>query len=200
MRNRALPVVIAMAFVLQLGGAPAAAKDVSKSIEQYQANAMAAAGSGGRSSMVEINIYGWTTEGDRAEALAAIQAAYEENTRNRNRSVAKALRGLPKVGYMFFAGRQGWPIRYSRELEAQDGKRRILLATDRPVSFREAYQNTQLGDFDVTMVELTVDAEGKGSGILSLGTEVVWNKEAAKLEVTNVTSQPVQLGNVRRVD
>jgi hypothetical protein len=188
-----------MVFTLLLGGAPAVAKDKNKSIEQYQANAMATGG-GGRASMVEINIYGWTVEADRAEALEAIQAAYEKNKRNRNRSVAQALRGLPKVGYMFFAGQQGWPIRYSRVVDLGDGKRRILLATDRPVSFREAYSNSQLGDFDVTMVELTVDASGNGSGVLSLGTEVVWNKETEKLEVTNVSSQPVGLGNVRRVD
>jgi len=200
MRSTALLVLMAIVLALQVGGTPAAAKDKNESIEQYQANAMATAGAGGRSSMVEINIYGWTTEEDRAEALAAIQAAYAENTRNRNRSVAKALRGLPKVGYMFFAAQQGWPIRYSRVIELGDGKRRILLATDRPVGFREAYQNTQLGDFDVTMVEFTVDASGNGSGVLSLGTEVVWNKETEKLEVTNVSSQPVQLGNVRRVD
>jgi hypothetical protein len=194
MRSTAL--LILMAVVLTVGGAPAAAKDKNKSIEQYQANSMATGG-GGRSSMIEINIYGWSAEEDRAEALEAIQAAYEKNKRNRNRSVAQALRGLPKVGYVFFAGQQGWPIRYSRVVDMGDGNRRILLATDRPVSFREAYANSQFGDFDVTMIELTVDASGNGSGVLSLGTEVVWNKETEKLEVTNVSSQPVRLENVR---
>ena len=108
MRSTVFVVLFAMVLGLQIGVGASEAKDVSKSIEQYQANAMVVAG-GGASSVVEINIYGWTTEEDRSEALAAIQAAYEQSTRNRNRSVAKALRGLPKVGYMFFAGRQGWP-------------------------------------------------------------------------------------------
>jgi hypothetical protein len=30
-----------------------------------------------------------------------------------------------------------------------------------------------------------------------VGTEVIWNDETGKIEVTNVTSQPVKLGNVR---
>ena len=199
MKSASILALTAIVLTLLLGGAPAAAKDQNKSIDSYQANAMAT-GAGSRSSMVEINIYGWTTEEDRAETLAEIQAAYEENARNRDRSVAKALRGLPKVGYMFFAGRQGWPIRYARAVDVGDGTRRILLATDRPVSFAEAYANSQLGDYDVTLVELTVDASGNGTGVLSLGTEVVWNKETEKLEVTNVTSQPVRLENVRRAE
>ncbi len=46
-----------------------------------------------------------------------------------------------------------------------DGGQRILLATDRPASFAEApNQGAVVGDFDVTVVELTLDAEGNGEG------------------------------------
>ncbi len=92
---------------------------------------------------------------------------------------------------------RGWAFSY-RLLE--DGKRQIVLATDRPVSFAEAYDQSRLGDFDVTIILLTVDAEGKGEGLLSMGTEVKWNDSTNKLEITNVSSQPIKLGDVRRVD
>ncbi len=59
------------------------------------------------------------------------------------------------------------------------------------------WDQTRLGDFDVTIILLTVDESGKGEGILSLGTEVKWNDSTNKLEVTNVTSQPIKLGDVR---
>ena len=47
---------------------------------------------------------------------------------------------------------------------------------------------------------LIVDAVDPGEGLLSLGTEVKWNDQAGKIEITNVTSQPIKLGDVRPVE
>jgi hypothetical protein len=185
-------VVLVVAFTLM--AMPAAAKDKNKSIESYSANAIVQTGGG--SSMAEINIYRWTTDEERGELLEAVKKA-TENPRKNSREIAKALRGQKKAGYAFFAGRQGYPLRYARSFDMGDGKRQIILATDRPVSFQEVYQQTQLGDFDVTLVVLNVDESGKGEGRLSLGTEVRWNDQEEKIEITNVTSQPILLGNVR---
>ena len=111
--------------------------------------------------------------------------------------IAKALRGQAKAGYAFMAGKQGYPLRYAKSFDMGNGKRQIILATDRPVSFGEVYQQTQLGDFDVTLVVLTLDENGKGEGVLSLGTELKWNDKEGKIEMTNVSSQPIKLGGVR---
>ena len=73
----------------------------------------------------------------------------------------------------------------------------IILATDRPVSFQEAYNQTQMGDFDVSLIILNLDENNKGEGILSLGTELKWNEKEGKIEMTNVSSQPIKLGDVR---
>ena len=81
-RNRIFAVGGAMLALIIVLGAPAAAKDQNKSIEKYQATAMAVAG-GGRGSTLEINIYGWTAEEERQEALATIQAAWENAARRK---------------------------------------------------------------------------------------------------------------------
>jgi hypothetical protein len=168
-----------------------------KSIEKYKANAiMQTAGAG---SMAEINIYRWSSDEEREQILEVNKKATAADRKN-DRDVAKELRGMEKAGYAFFAGKQGYPLRYARSFDMGDGKRQIILATDRPVSFQEAYKQSRLGDFDVTVVVLTVDAEGNGEGVLSIGTEVKWNESSGKLEVTNVTSQPTKLTNVRRAD
>ena len=174
---------------------PTVAKDKNKSIEQYQANAIVQTGGG--SSVAQINIYRWSTDEERAELLEAIQKATADPRKN-SREIAKALRGQKKAGYAFFAARQGYPLRYARSFDLGDGKRQIILATDRPVSFQEVYQQTQLGDFDVSLVVLNLDENGNGEGMLSLGTEVKWNDQSGKIEITNVTSQPIKLGNVRQ--
>lgn len=168
----------------------------NETIASYQANAIAMAGGAG-SSILEMHIYSWTPEEVRQELIEEVKKA-TQSTRN-NRDVAKALRGQEKVGYAFLAGRQGYPIRYSRKLE-QDGKTRIVLATDRPVSFGEVYSQSQLGDFDVTVVLLDVDESGNGQGVLSVGTEVKWDDSKDSIVITNVSSQPVKLTGVKQLD
>ncbi len=168
--------------------------------EHFQANVMATAGAaGGRSTMLEIRVLGWTSEEERQQLLSEIIESTSQQKRNRNRAVARALRGASRVGIVFPRASTGWPLHYAKEFPLEDGGRRILLATDRPVTFTEAYGNLMFGDFDVTIIELNLDKDGNGEGILSLGTEVSWNPEAEKLEVTNFSSQPLRLGNVRRV-
>lgn len=184
----------ALVVACTLTAIPAAAKDKNKTIESYKANAIVQTGGG--SSVAEINIYRWSTDEERGELLEAIKKATEDPRKN-SREIAKALRGQKKAGYAFMAGKQGYPLRYARSIDMGGGKRQIILATDRPVSFQEVYQQTQLGDFDVTLVVLNVDENGKGEGLLSLGTEVKWNDQEGKIEITNVTSQPIKLGDVR---
>lgn len=182
---------LALVLALVLGALPALAE---KAIEKFQANAIVQ--TAGRGTTVEVNIYRWSTDEEREELLQAIKDATKSNRRNRD--VATALRGQEKTGYVFLTGQTGYPLRYSREFKTDQG-RQIILATDRPVSFEEVYSQSQLGDFDTSVMILNVDEEGNGDGIISVGTEVLWNEKTGKLEVTNVTSQPVKLGNVRKV-
>lgn len=186
--------IIIVVLMLAVVSMPALAKDKNKSIESYKANAIVQTGGG--ASMAEINIYRWSTDEEREEILDAIKAA--TNDKRQSRKVAQALRGQNKAGYAFLAGKQGYPLRYARAFDMGGGKRQIILATDRPVSFQEAYNQTQLGDFDVSLIILNVDEAGKGEGILSLGTELKWNDKEKKLEMTNVSSQPIKLGDVRK--
>jgi hypothetical protein len=189
-----VPVMMIVVLILTIVSMPAVAKDKNKSIESYKANAIMQTGGG--ASMAEINIYRWSTDEERSELLDAIKAATDDN--RQARQVAQALRGQAKAGYAFFAGKQGYPLRYARAFDMGGGKRQIILATDRPVSFQEAYNQTQLGDFDVSLIVLNLDENGKGDGILSLGTEVKWNEQEGKIEMTNVSSQPIKLGDVRK--
>ena len=188
-----ISIALVCVLLLTVVTVPAMAKDKNKSIEQYKANAIVQ--TAGAGSMAEINIYRWTTDEERAELLQAIKDA--TNDKRQSRKVAQALRGQKKAGYAFFASRQGYPLRYAREFDMGGGKRQIVLATDRPVSFGEVYSQSQMGDFDVTLIVLKLDENNKGEGILSLGTELKWNDKEDKIEITNVSSQPIKLGDVR---
>lgn len=197
-----LPILLTLLLVPSTGAiSPVIAEEgVSDLPWNFQANAMVTQSGtrGRRSSMLELRITAWTTEEERQQILAEIQEASAQGGRRGNRAVARALRGAARVGLINAPGQTGWSIRYSRVIPLPDGGQRILLATDRPVAFAEAWTSTSGGDFDVTVIQLDLDAEGNGEGTLSFGTEVVWNSETESLEVTNFTSQPIALGNVRR--
>ncbi len=158
MNKRGVIAGIVAMLVLSLGVVPAVAKK-KDIIESFDANALVEVAGAG--TMATINIYRWSTDAEREELLGVIKGA-----KAGDRDVAKALRGQEKTGYAFLAGKQGYPLRYAREFKTADGKRQIILGTDRPVSFQEAYQDSMAGDFDVTIIILNVDENGKGEGIL----------------------------------
>lgn len=187
---------LVLVVALLLGVSPSAAK--KEPIEQYQANAMAVDGpSGSKSAVLHINIYEWSSEDDIEEVQDAIQEATDN--KRAYRAVPQALRKLGKAGYMFLAGGQGWPIRFARVFET-DGKREILLATDRPVTFSEVYSGSAVRDFDVTLIVLKWEDSDKGEGIASVGTEIKWDEASGQPTITNFSSQPVRLGNVSAVE
>lgn len=200
----ALLVLAVLVFIPLIGvSSPAVAEEgMSELPWNLQANAMVTqSGTGARrSSSLQLRINSWTTEEDREQILTEIQEATAQGGRRGNRAVARALRGAARVGTLNAPGQTGWSLRYARAMQLPDGKQRILLATDRPVAFAEAWTSTRGGDFDVTVIQLTLDAEGNGEGTLSFGTEVVWNSDTESLEVTNITSQPIALGDVRRTN
>ena len=185
---------IALIVALVLTVAPQVAAEKIPIIAKYKANAMAQGGPTG-TTMVELQIYRWSSDEERGQILDAIKSA--TGGKANDREVAKELRGQEKTGYAWFAGKQGYPLRYARKFDMGDGKTQIILATDRPVSFGEVYSQSQAGDWDVSLMLLNLGKDGKGDGLLSMGTEVTWNESKSKLEVSNMTSQPTKLTDVR---
>ena len=53
-------------------------------------------------------------------------------------------------------------------------------------------------DNNVTLIYLTLDAEGKGEGQMMVGAEMVWNEEKNQLTIENLSSEPVRLNSISR--
>ena len=200
-RNRVGSFATVTAAVLLIAAllAPAPSQAKKKEIiESFTANVMVMNTPGQQnSSILTMNIYGWTSDEDRETVLDAIKEA-TDNPRNRfTREVSTTLRKLGKAGILFLMGEQGWPIRYAREFKTEDGGRQIILGLERPVTFSEVYTGSQARDFDVTVIVLNLDSSGNGEGVASVGTELVWNEAEDKIGITNFSSQPVKLTSVR---
>ena len=188
--------VAALMIAILLAPSPAQAKK-NEIIESYTANVMVMDSPGQQnSSILTMNIYGWTSDEDREKVVEAIKEASDDPRSRSTRTVSTTLRKLGKAGYLFLMGEQGWPIRYARQIETGDGKQ-IVLGLDRPVTFSEVYSGSQAQDFDVSVIVLKLDASGNGEGVASVGTELTWNQSKDQLEITNFSSQPVKLTSVR---
>jgi hypothetical protein len=178
---------------------PSQAKD--KSMARYKATVMVQ-GANTRPTTLELQIYRWSTDTERGKIVAAIMESTADVGKN-DRNVAKALRDQAKTGFYFMGGGQGYPLRYANSIEMGGGKRQIILATDRPVSPDEVFQTVPfgsrdfLGDFDVTLIVLNLDETGKGEGLFSLGTEMKWNDQEGKIDLTDYSTQAIRLGDVR---
>jgi hypothetical protein len=195
---RHLAAVLVASWMIAIVLVPTATQAKNQEIlESYTANVMVMDAPGqANSSVLTMNIYGWTSDEDRDKVVEAIKEATDDKYGRSTRGVSTTLRKLGKAGYLFLAGKQGWPIRYARELETDSGKQ-IVLALDRPVTFSEVYAGSQAQDFDVSLIVLKLDASGNGEGIASVGTELSWDETKDQLEVTNFSSQPVKLTSVR---
>ncbi|MGB8911757.1 MAG: hypothetical protein WCC85_05760, partial [Candidatus Sulfotelmatobacter sp.] len=80
---------------------------------------------------------------------------------------------------------------------SKNGGQHIVLATDRPISFGEAYNSTRSRDYPIGIVVLDVDKDGKGTGTFALACKIKFNKND-ELQIEHYGQKPFRLANVYR--
>jgi hypothetical protein len=139
---------------------------------------------------IDITIDRWSTDAERERLLEALKAGQDE--------LLETLRELPPIGSIRTATSLAYDLHYANETPGEDGGRRIVLATDRPIGWWEAVNRPRTIDYPFTFIELRLNGEGEGEGKLSLATKVIARGRIVQLE--NYAAQPVQLNQVRRVE
>jgi hypothetical protein len=150
-----------------------------------------AAGARVRSGVIDIVIERWTTDAD----VARLESILKEKGSG---DLLSALQDIkPRAGYIRSAGRLGWDVHFAREEALPDGGRRIIVATDRPMSFWELWNRPRSIDYEFTLAEIRLDAEGKGTGELVPAAKIRWNPDKRRMDVEDFQSSPVRLTDVR---
>lgn len=184
-----LTVAMALMMLTVLLVPAATGEDV---IERYRgfAVAMGSVAAGAKSS-VEIGIFRWTTDEERASFLSILEEKGSD-------ALHEAMFEGEQVAFMKISGSMGYKLRFAREFVDDKGVRHIILASDRPISMQEMRQSTATEDYNFSIIELAVDSEGRGEGAIALGVAVGWNKEKDVLELEGYSSEPMRLMNVSR--
>jgi hypothetical protein len=145
----------------------------------------------GGTSNIEIVVNRWSTESERTRLMNVLL----EKGANK---LLDALQDAPKVGYIRNVQSVGWDLHYAHKVPMPEGGERIVIATDRPIGFREARNQPRSIDYPFTVIELHMNREGEGEGKMSVATKIIADKENGIITLENYGTQPVLLQSVKR--
>jgi hypothetical protein len=139
---------------------------------------------------LEIVIERWSSDATRDKLLDTLADKGSDELLDALQSVK------PRVGYIRTTTSLGWDIQYARESPLPEGGRRIVFATDRPMSFREASLRPRSSEYEFMLCEIHLDRDGTGEGKLATMAKISYDKKTKVIEVENYGIEPVRLTRV----
>lgn len=146
----------------------------------------------GRNSYLDIVISRWTTPAER-EMLLEVLMQGDQN------AFREALARQEMTGWLKLPDTLRHELRYAWvRAQREDGSREIILATDRVIPFVEAWNRPRSFDYDISLIELELDANNEGSGMAAVG--VRFKVDGNHLTIENYGTQPVNLNAIRKTN
>lgn len=182
-----------VAAALALGAVAAGTHLVSAAADQKetftaQAANLSNVGRSGAIGRVDVTLTRYSTDAEREQLRTAL-------IENGTQGLLKALQKMPPVGYIRGNDSVGWDLRYAREMTTGNS-RRIVFATDRPISWLEARNQPRMIDYRFTIGELKMHGD-KGEGTLAVAVKVKYDPNQKVIELENFASEPLRLLEVR---
>ena len=184
------------------GIAVAASATLAGAAEKYYARAVNMGSIGaGMSTTMQITIDRWTTDEERIALLGVV--TQHANEKRGQEELVKALQAQKDVGNVQLHGAAaqstGFPstrLRYAREFPKEDGNV-IVLVTDRPIGFGEVMgSGGTWTNYPISVIILDLDKEGKGSGTMNVGVQVLFDEQTGQIKLGKYTTEPVRLTKV----
>lgn len=187
--------LISVALLASLAGVSWTARPASaeeKALLQLHAFAVDLSGSrSARAGTLEIVIERWSTDEERDRLRETLME------RGADGLLSALQKVKPRAGYIRTSSSLGWDIHYARERPIGDGGRRVIIATDRPLSFWELRNRPRSVDYEFTLAEIRLNQDGKGEGKLAKAAKISWNRTTSTIEIEDYGIEPVRLTEVR---
>lgn len=123
--------------------------------ETIQATAMGQQRASGKMFNVTVTIESYSTPADQKILSDAFKNGGHD-------ALVKTLSKMKSKGRVAITGTLGYQIAYIRSFPTENG-RRIRLLTDRPIQFAEAYISGRTKDYDLSALEINLNADPKQS-------------------------------------
>ena len=153
----------------------------------------------GSNAVLDIRVNKWSTEKQRQELIAVFLDKGQD-------ALLSKLQDMPDMGRLSIPGRQGpdpnqtrlgWTLRYTNQSPLPDGGMRILIATDRVMSFQEVRNRPRSYDYPFTFLEIHLTKDGTGEGKMAVATQLQYDKKKNTIIFENYSTEPVRLTNVK---
>jgi hypothetical protein len=154
---------------------------------------MGASSSATSTGTIDITIERWSTDAERDRLLDALIGKGSDKLLSTLQSIK------PRAGYVRSTRTLSWDIYYARMQPGEDGGYRLVFATDRPINYWEARNNTRSSDYEFMLCEIRMDKNGKGKGKLAVMAKVTYDKKKKAIEIENWDTEPVRLNEVKVV-
>ena len=154
--------------------------------EEFNAVAIVNNNLGSGAGRVIMRVERWSTEAERTRLTAALQKGSD--------ALLDVLRDQRSVGTIRTPDSLGYDLRYAHQEPGEDGGRRIVIATDRPIGFWEARNQPRSIDYPFTVIQMEIGKDGEGKGTLSFATKVMPRGNVIILE--NFATSPVMLTKI----
>lgn len=174
----ALAALVGTGVVAQTHGQP----------EDFTAIAITNDNLGAGAGTVQISVDRWSTGAEQRKLVTTLR---EKGPR----AMLDTLQDMPRAGFIRTPDSLGYPLHFAYQTQGADGGRRIVIATDRPIGFWELWHGTRSADYPFTVIQMEIDADGRGTGTMSVATKILAYGDIIELE--NFTSAPVMLRDIR---
>ncbi|HEX5071527.1 MAG TPA: hypothetical protein VFV78_15030 [Vicinamibacterales bacterium] len=161
-------------------------------VARFTANALNVGGDQGPvATLVQIDIDRWSTE-DEHDKLAGPLAT------NRQMEASNILRDLPRIGAIRALDLAGDPIYYARTTTTPDRHEHIMAIAIRPLRAFERLITVNMSAYPFSVIELDVDASGRGTGTIALGATLTAGPEKPLQAAPDRLVERVRLTSVKR--
>lgn len=140
---------------------------------------------------VEMVVNRWSTAAERDRLLSVLLEKGPDK-------LLEALQKNRSVGYIRTPDSIGYDLRFAQRLEGEDGGERVVLMTDRYISFWEAANRPRTIDYPFTLIDLRIGPDGDGRGKMSLFAKIAVDKDKRTVLIEDYGTQPVLLQAVRK--
>ena len=156
--------------------------------EEFTAAAIMNNNLGSGAGRVIMRVERWSSEAERGQLTRTL-------LKDGPHSLLDELREMKSVGTIRTPDSLGYDLRYAHQEPGEDGGRRVVLATDRPIGFWEAVNQPRTVDYPFTVIQMQIDKSGEGRGTLSYATKIIARGNTIELE--NFATSPVMLNDIR---
>jgi len=151
----------------------------------------------GANGILQIVIDQWSTAQERAALLQTVPKGQDDLLKAVQKSPVKGRINIPG-----WAGpdpqnyRLGWDLHYAWREALPDGGDRIVVATDRQMSFRETANNPRTTDYPFILIQMEIKKDGTGQGMMVPFTQITFDKKKNAMVIENFGVGGVRLNNI----